>query len=125
MQQINKDQRPIGRNSRYTCFYSEDISRETEKAYLVRLYSETSDVFFKLWLPKSKMLAYHHVDGRDIIDNGVDFVKNPNFGKNRVQYFIPDFFINDQSTPTAQTDEDIMPHRMTDNDVLGVKGIDY
>jgi hypothetical protein len=32
MKSILQDERPIGKNSNYTCFYSEDIVSETEKA---------------------------------------------------------------------------------------------
>lgn len=96
MKSIAQNERPIGKNSNYTCFYSEDIVKETEKALLVSLYFDSIGEKSNRWLPKSKMLAYNHIDNRDIIDNGKDFVKNPNYGKDRVQYFISSFFTKDK-----------------------------
>ena len=89
MKTITQNERPIGKGyTGYDCFYSEDIVKETEKAFLVSLYFESIGEKANRWLPKSKMLAYTHVDNRDIIDNGNTFVKTPNYGKERVQYFI-------------------------------------
>lgn len=127
MKQISQNERPIGRgNTGYDCFYSEDIIKETEKAFLVSLYFESVGGKVNKWLPKSKMLAYSHIDNRDIIDNGRDFVRNHNYGKDRVQYFIPSFFTKDNGT-LIRIDEkdDIIEDRWNDNDILGVKGIDY
>ncbi len=96
MKQITQSQRPIGKNSNYICFYSEDVIQETEKAFLVSLYFERIGEKANRWLPKSKMLAFEHIDNRDLVDNGKDFVKNTNYGKARVQYFISSFFAKDK-----------------------------
>lgn len=125
MKQISQNERPIGKYSNYTCFYSEDIVKETEKAFLVSLYFDRIGEKANKWLPKSKMLAYAHTDNRDIIDNGKDFVKNPNYGKERVQYFVPSFFIKDQGAGFIHEIKDVIQDRWSDNDILGVKGIDY
>ena len=38
MKQIAQNERPIGKGyTGYSCFYSEDVVKETEKALLVRL----------------------------------------------------------------------------------------
>ena len=95
MKAIAQNEIPIGKNSNYTCFYSEDIVKETEKAFLVSLYFERIGEKANRWLPKSNMLAYEHIDNRDLVDNGKDFEKNPNYGKTRVQYFISSFFTKD------------------------------
>ena len=125
MKEISKDQRPIGKGSKYTCFYSEDIVKETEKAFLVSLFYESIGGKAQRWLPKSKMLAYAHIDNRDIIDNGIDFVKNPNYGKNRVQYFIPCFFTKDNSTAFRTDMKKDYNAVQSDASIMGVEGIDY
>jgi len=127
MKTITQNERPIGKGyTGYDCFYSEDIVKETEKAFLVSLYFESIGEKANRWLPKSKMLAYTHVDNRDIIDNGKTFVKNPNYGKERVQYFISSFFTKDKGSMVRIDEElDIVEDRWSDNDIIGVKGIDY
>jgi hypothetical protein len=101
MKNISINERPIGRFSNHTCFYSEDVIQETELAMLVKVYISDFSEFENRWLPKSKMLAYNHIDNRDLIDNGRDFVKNPNYGKDRIQYFIPSFFIKESAKSQA------------------------
>jgi hypothetical protein len=96
MKTITQSERPIGKNSNYSCFYSEDVVKETDRAFLVSMYFERIGEKANRWLPKSKMLAFEHVDNRDLIYNGNDFVKNPNYGKARVQYFISSFFTKDK-----------------------------
>ena len=125
MKTIAQNERPIGRNSNYTCFYSEDIVKETEKALLVSLYFDSIGKKASRWLPKSKMLAYAHVDNRDIIDNGKDFVKNTNFGKDRVQYFISSFFTKDNGTMLRTDIAEDYNEVQSDNKIMGVNGIDY
>ena len=127
MKTITQNERPIGKGyTGYNCFYSEDIVKETEKAFLVSLYFDSIGEKANRWLPKSKMLAYHHIDNRDIIDNGKDFIKNPNYGKERVQYFISSFFTKDKGSMVRIDEElDIVEDRWSDNDIIGVKGIDY
>ena len=125
MKSITYNERPIGRNSNYYCFYSEDIVNETEKAFLVSLYFDSIGGKANRWLPKSKMLAYQHIDNRDIIDNGKDFVKNPNYGKDRVQYFISSFFTKDNGTPLRTDIKEDHNEVQSDNNIMGVKGIDY
>ena len=127
MKAITQNERPIGKGyTGYYCFYSEDIVKETEKAMLVSLYFDSVGGKVNKWLPKSKMLAYNHTDNRDIIDNGKDFVKNPNYGKDRVQYFISSFFTKDKgSMIRIDEKDDIVEDRWDDNDIIGVKGIDY
>lgn len=122
MKIIAKNERPIGRG--YDCFYSEDIVKETEKAFLVSLYFDRIAGKANRWLPKSKMLAYNHIDDRDIIDNGKDFVKNPNFGKERVQYFISSFFTRDKGADFRHVTKE-REERQSDHNIMGVKGIDY
>jgi hypothetical protein len=101
MKTISINERPIGKFSNYTCFYSEDVIQETKLALLVKVYVSDFSEFENRWLPKSKMLAYNHIDNRDLIDNGKDYVKNINFGKDRVQYFIPSFFIKESAKSQA------------------------
>jgi hypothetical protein len=127
MKSITQSERPIGKYSKYDCFYSEDIVKETEKAFLVSLYFDSIGEKANRWLPKSKMLAYEHIDNRDIIDNGKDFVKNSNYGKIRFQYFISSFFTKDMgSLIRVDNKEDFdFEERQSDNNILGVKGIDY
>ena len=125
MKAIAQNERPIGKNSNYTCFYSEDIVKETEKAFLVSLYFESIGEKANKWLPKSKMLAYNHIDNRDIIDNGKDFVKNHNYSKDRVQYFINSFFTKDNGTLIRTDIKEDFEERQSDHNIMGVKGIDY
>ena len=125
MKSIEQNERPIGRYTGYDCFYSEDVVKETEKAFLVSLYFESIGEKVNRWLPKSKMLAYAHVDNRDIVDNGKDFVKNPNYGKERVQYFISSFFTKDKGTMLRTDLAKEYTENQSDNNILGVKGIDY
>lgn len=125
MKSIAQNERPIGKNSNYTCFYSEDIVKETEKALLVSLFFDSIGGKSNRWLPKSKMLAYNHIDNRDIIDNGKDFVKNQNYGKNRVQYFINSFFTKDNGTMLRTDIREDYNGVQSDNNIIGVKGIDY
>ena len=125
MKSITQNERPIGKNSNYSCFYSEDVVKETEKALLVSLYFDSIGEKANRWLPKSKMLAYNHIDNRDIVDNGKDFVKNPNYGKDRVQYFISSFFTKDNGTMLRTDIREDYEERQSDNQVIGVKGIDY
>lgn len=125
MKSIAQNERPIGKNSNYTCFYSEDIVKETEKALLVSLFFDSIGGKSNRWLPKSKMLAYNHIDNRDIIDNGKDFVKNQNYGKNRVQYFINSFFTKDNGTMLRTDIREDYNEVQSDNNIIGVKGIDY
>ena len=125
MKSILQDERPIGKNSNYTCFYSEDIVNETEKALLVSLYFDSVGDKANRWLPKSKMLAYTHIDTRDIIDNGIKFVKNDNYGKNRIQYFISSFFTKDNGTMVRTDVKYEYTENQSDNNIMGVKGIDY
>jgi hypothetical protein len=125
MKSITQSERPIGKYSKYDCFYSEDIVKETEKAFLVSLYFDSIGEKANRWLPKSKMLAYEHIDNRDIIDNGKDFVKNPNYGKTRVQYFISSFFTKDNGTMIRTDIKEDFEERQSDHNIMGVKGIDY
>lgn len=126
MKSITQNERPIGKGyTGYDCFYSEDIIKETENAFLVSLYFDSIGGKANRWLPKSKMLAYTHVDNRDIIDNGKDFVKNPNYGKDRVQYFISSFFTKDKGTMLRTDLKEEYIENQSDNNILGVKGIDY
>jgi hypothetical protein len=125
MKTIAQNERPIGKNSNYTCFYSEDVVAETEKALLVSLYFCSIGEKANRWLPKSKMLAYNHIDNRDIIDNGKDFVKNQNYGKNRVQYFISSFFTKDNGTILRTDIKKEYNEVQSDNNIMGVEGIDY
>ena len=125
MKAISQNERPIGKNSNYRCFYTEDIISETDKALLVSIYFESVGEKANRWLPKSKMLTYTHIDNRDIIDNGKDFVKNPNYGKDRVQYFIGSFFTKDKGTMLRTDIKDKYTCIQSDNDIMGVKGIDY
>jgi hypothetical protein len=84
MKAITQNERPIGKGyTGYDCFYTEDVVKETEKAFLVSLYFESIGDRANRWLPKSKMLAYTHIDNREIVDNGKDFVKNANYGKKK------------------------------------------
>jgi len=124
MKAITQNERPIGKNSNYTCFYSEDIVKETEKAFLVSLYFDRIGEKANRWLPKSKMMAYNHIDNREIIDNGKDFVKNPNYGKERVQYFVSSFFTKDKGAGFIEKIEEF-EERQSDHNIMGVKGIDY
>lgn len=128
MKLIAKNERPIGASG-YDCFYSEQIVSETEKAFLVKLYFDSVGECSNRWLPKSKILAYQHTDDRDLIDNGRDYVKNPNYGNIRFQYFIPCFFTKDKGTMITMADVSRSykdsTDRISDNDVIGVKGIDY
>ena len=130
MKIITKDERPIGKGYKgYTSFYSEDIIKETEKAFLVSLYFDSIGEIANKWLPKSKILVYEHIDNRDLIDNGKDFIKNINYGKNRNQYFINSFFTQDKgSIPNcaeiSQSYKNLVDIA-SDNNILGVKGIDY
>lgn len=126
MKSITQNERPIGKGyTGYDCFYSEDIVKETEKALLVSLYFDSIGGKANRWLPKSKMLAYTHVDNRDIIDNGKIFVKNPNYGKERVQYFISCFFTQDKGTMLRTDFKEDYNENQSDNNIMGVKGIDY
>ena len=126
MKAITKEERPIGKGyNGYQSFYTEDIVKETEKALLVSLYFYSIGERANIWLPKSKMLAYQHIDSRDIIDNGNDFVKNPNYGKDRVQYFISSFFTKDKGTMLRTDVKQEYVENNSDNNILGVKGIDY
>lgn len=126
MKSITQNERPIGKGyTGYDCFYSEDIIKETENAFLVSLYFDSIGGKANRWLPKSKMLAYTHVDNRDIIDNGKDFVKNPNYGKDRVQYFISSFLTKDKGTMLRTDLKEEYIENQSDNNILGVKGIDY
>jgi hypothetical protein len=125
MKSILQDERPIGKNSNYTCFYSEDIVKETEKALLVSLYFDSVGDKANRWLPKSKMLAYTHIDTRDIIDNGIKFVKNDNYGKDRIQYFISSFFTKDNGTMVRTDVKYEYAENQSDNNIMGVKGVDY
>lgn len=125
MKQITQNERPIGRGyTGYDCFYSEDIVKETEKAFLVAIYFDRLGEKANRWLPKSKMLVYNHIDNREIIDDGKNFFKNPNYGKERAQYFISSFFTKDKGADFRYEPEDII-ERQSDHDVMGVKGIDY
>jgi hypothetical protein len=125
MKTISQNERPIGKFSKYECFYSEKIVKETEKAFLVSLYFDSIGDYSNRWLPKSKILAYEHLDNRDLIDNGVDFVKNPNYGKKRVQYFISCFFTKDHGTMMRTDIKEYVEERQSDHNIMGVKGIDY
>ena len=125
MKAITQSERPIGKHSNYGCFYSEDIVAETEKAFLVSLYFDSIGEKANRWLPKSKILAYEHLDNRDLIDNGKDFVKNPNYGKNRVQYFISSFFTKDNGSMIRVDVNEEYNERQSDHNIMGVKGIDY
>ena len=126
MKSITQNERPIGKGyTGYDSFYSEDIIKETEKAFLVSLYFESIGEKANRWLPKSKMLAYTHVDNRDIIDNGKDFVKNPNYGKDRVQYFISSFFTKDMGTMIRTDVKKELDERQSEHNIMGVEGIDY
>lgn len=126
MKSITQNERPIGKGyTGYYCFYSEDVVKETEKAFLVSLYFESIGEKANRWLPKSKMLAYTHVDNRDIIDNGKDFVKNPNYGNDRVQYFISSFFTKDKGTMLRTDLKKEYNENQSDNNIMGVEGIDY
>jgi hypothetical protein len=126
MKTIAQNERPIGKYSNYDIFYSEDVVKETEKAFLVSLYFDSIGEKANRWLPKSKMLAYEHLDNRDLIDNGKDFVKNPNYGKIRFQYFISSFFTKDNGTRIrVDVKEEYYDERPSDNDIIGVEGIDY
>ena len=71
------------------------------------------------------MLAYTHVDNRDLIDNGKDFVKNPKLGKERVQYFIHCFFTQDKGTMLRTDIKNEYEERQSDHNIMGVKGVDY
>ena len=95
MKNIAQNERPIGKYSNHFCFYSESIVKETEMAMLVPVYSDSLDTFENMWLPKSKMLAYNHIDNRDLVDDGKNYIKNPTFGMSRVQFFIPTFFVKE------------------------------
>lgn len=128
MKSIEKQELPIG-NKNYTTFFSEDILKETDKAILVSIYFESVGGKVNKWLPKSKILFYSDIDNRDLIDNGKDYVINPNYGKPRVRYFIPTFFTKDNGC-FIKTSELSELHKNSiesynDNNVLGVKGIDY
>jgi|SRR6185312_16368955 len=101
MKAITKDERPIGKGSKYTCFFSEDIVKETEKAFLVNVWVSEFSGNENRWLPKSKMLSYTHIDTRDLVYNGKDYVRNENYGKEMVQYFISNFFIKQSPTEKA------------------------
>lgn len=126
MKKITIDERPIGKGyTGYDCFYSEDIVKETEKAFLVSIFSESKGYKYNRWLPKSKTLAYYHTDNREIIYNGRDYVKNINYGKERVQYFISCFFTQDKGTIFRTDIKSEYKDFNTDNEILGVKGIDY
>jgi hypothetical protein len=123
---ITQNERPIGKISTgYSSFYSEDIIKETENAFLVNLYFYSIGEKSNRWLPKSKMLAYNHIDNRDLIDNGKDFVKNPNYGKDRTQYFISSFFTKDNGTIIRTDIKKEYNDVQSDNNIMGVKGIDY
>jgi hypothetical protein len=126
MKSITQNERPIGKGyTGYSCFYSEDVVKETEKALLVSLYFDSIGENANRWLPKSKMLAYNHIDNRDIVDNGKDFVKNPNYGKDRVQYFISSFFTKDNGTMLRTDIREDYEERQSDSQIIGVEGIDY
>lgn len=125
MKAITQNERPIGKYSKYACFYSEDIVKETEKAFLVSLYFDSIGEKANRWLPKSKILAYEHIDNRDHVDNGKDFVKNPNYGKTRVQYFISSFFTKDMGSLIRVDNKEDYDERQSDHNIMGVKGIDY
>jgi len=126
MKSITQNERPIGKGyTGYDCFYSEDIVKETEKAFLVSLYFDSVGGKSNRWLPKSKMLAYTHIDNRDIIDNGKYFVKNPNYGKERVQYFISSFFTKDNGAILRTDVKKEYSENQSYNNTMGVKGIDY
>lgn len=126
MKHIEQHERPIGRGyTGYYCFYSEDIVKETEKAFLVSLYFDSIGGKANRWLPKSKMLAYNHIDNRDIVDNGKDFVKNPNYGKEQIQYFISSFYTKDHGTMLRTDVKKEYYVNQSDNNIMGVKGIDY
>ena len=126
MIQIAQNERPIGRGyTGYDSFYSEDIVKETEKAFLVSLYFDSLGCKENRWLPKTKMMAYTHIDNREIVDNGKDFIKNPNFGKDRVQYFISCFFTKDKGTMLRTDIKSEYSDNQSDHNIMGVKGIDY
>lgn len=129
MTTITQNQRPIGRNSNYTCFYTEDVVSETEKALLVSLYFDSIGEKANRWLPKSKILAYEHIDNRELVDNGVDYLRNFNYGKPRIQYFIPSFFTKDNGSMPTCAELSLGykdgTNRVSENDIMGVNGIDY
>lgn len=126
MKYISQNERPTGKGyTGYDCFYSEDVVKETEKALLVSLHFDSIGGKANRWLPKSKMLAYNHIDNRDIIDNGKDFVKNPNYGKERTQYFISSFFTKDNGTILRTDVKNDYNDNQSDHNIMGVKGIDY
>lgn len=125
MKEITQSERPIGKNSNYASFYSEDVVLETEKAILVSLYFESIGNRANRWLPKSKMMAYKHIDNRDLIDNGKDYVKNTNYGKNRIQYFISSYFTKDNGSMIRVDVKNELEERQSDHNIMGVKGIDY
>ena len=98
MTRIEKDQRPIGKSySKHICFYDSDIISQTEKALLIVIKSDLNSLTSSVWIPKSKTLVCTFVDERDIIDNGRDYVANPNYGKDINQYFVPVYFAKDKS----------------------------
>ena len=125
MKAITQNERPIGKGTNYIYFFSEDIVKETDKAFFVSIYYYSSDVKSNRWLPKSKMLVYDHIDNRDLIDNGKDYVKNPNYGKNRSQFFISSFFAKDNGEILRTDIKDEQDDVLSENQILGVKGIDY
>ena len=126
MKTITQKERPIGKGyTGYDSFYSEDIVKETEKAFLVSLYFDSIGEKANRWLPKSKMLAYNHIDSRDLIDDGKNFIANPNYGKSRVQYFISSFFTKDNGTMIRTDVKEDYIENQSDNNIIGVKGIDY
>lgn len=126
MKQISEKERPFGKG--YTSFSNDDIINETEKAFLIKQYSDFSGEFYGIWVPKSKILFYVYIDNRDIVDNGKSFVKNENYGKSRYQFFIPNFFVKDKSSlPTMAELAQSYKEKYTFNhsELMGVSGIDY
>jgi len=127
MKFIDRDQRPIGKYSKHCVFYTEDIIKETEKAFLANIYVSDFSGNENRWIPKSVLLACKHIDKNITIKVGNDWVQNPNYGKDRVQYFVPMKFLKDNVTPTPVNfskyeDEDDRP---SGQEILGVKGINY
>ena len=125
MKAITQNERPIGKGANYITFFSEDVIRETDKAFLVSIYFYSTNTKSNRWLPKSKMLVYNHIDNRDLIDNGKDYVKNPNYGKNRSQFFISSFFIKDNGELLRTDIKDVQDDVLSESQILGGKGIDY
>jgi len=127
MKFISQDQRPIGKYSKHSVFYTEDIIKETEKAFFTKVYVSDFSGNENRWIPKSVLLAYRHIDKNTTIRVGDDWAQNPNYGKDRVQYFVPMKFLKDNVTPapvnfSKYEDEDDRP---SEQEILGVKGINY